>query len=159
MRKLLLNRRKIELLRGYSYILLLVILAVMLLSACQSRPTEAPVSPVVEVVTATISFTSSSATPACTTMPSGMSIAIHPSINSQLLILLKGFKPGEMVDVTIEADYEHSLTRSNFGAPIGPDGTASEIAGTLTSNETTKAHWHVRVIHARGIACADLDIP
>jgi hypothetical protein len=160
MLKRLLYNRKPELLRyGIVYILIPIFLSGLQLKACESQPTEVPASPIVEVVTATISSTSPSATPSCTTMLPGMSIAIHPSINSQMLILLKGFKPGEMVDVTIEANNEHSLTRSNFSAPIGPVGSASESAGTLSSDETTKAHWHVRIVHAHGIACADLDIP
>jgi hypothetical protein len=158
MQKLFSNKSQPESLHEYGSILLFILLSGLLLSACQSESIPLP-EQTVEVTTEIIAMTPSP-TPACTPLLPGMSITVHPLINQNMIIQLKGFKPGEKVDITGNTLYEGTGRGFEiFDQQIGTDGTAYDREGSFAATGAAINHWHFQVAYSGGVACADANIP
>jgi hypothetical protein len=156
MRKRLLIRSLPEMLYRCGYILLSILLFGLILSACQSNSIPSP-EPTVEVTTQTVAMYPSP-TPACTQLQPGMSVTVHPLINHQMIIQLKGFKPGEKVDVTGNTQYGgNGRGFEIFDLKIEPDGSAYDREGSTADTGAALNHWHFQVTYSGGVACADIN--
>jgi hypothetical protein len=70
-----------------------------------------------------------------------MSVSVHSLINQEMLIQLKGFKPAEKVDLTINTEYEQNPNRLEiYDIPIGPEGSASDREGLLATTGAPQVH-------------------
>jgi len=89
-----------------------------------------------------------------------MSISVHALLNPVMIIQLKGFKPGEKVDITGNTLYQGNGGGFEiFDQLIGPDGSAYDREGYSVGKGAPISHWHFQVTYSGGVACTDLDIP
>jgi hypothetical protein len=159
MRKFLIDRRPHPSFNRSRYYLLAPFLFILILSTCQSQPNLVP-SPPVDVTVMVSPPTTPSPTPACTPLQPGMSITVHALLDQVMIIQLKGFKPGEKVDIT-----GNTLYRGNGGGfevldqLIEPDGSAYDREGYSVGTGAPISRWHFQVTYSGGVACTDLDIP
>jgi hypothetical protein len=156
MRKFLINQMPHEPFNKCRYYLLAIPLFTLLLSACQvqSNP-EVAQTVEVEIVPAT----TPSPTPACTPPLPGMSVTVHPLVNHQMIIQLKGFKPGEKVDITGNTLYDgNGRGFEIFDQKIEPDGSAYDREGSSAETGAAINHWHFQVTYSSGVTCTDIDI-
>ena len=139
-----------------SLVFLLLSLAA-LLDACQS-PASTPFQEVV-IVTQVISppEITPSPTPACTALSPGMSLEVTPNLHHSLHIAMNGLVPDEKVTVTVySGDIQSASWQDMPDVPVQPDGTLSLNPGLPVE---PSPHWLIRVVHSRGVACAEGNYP
>ncbi|MDR3574010.1 MAG: hypothetical protein P4L50_09120 [Anaerolineaceae bacterium] len=159
MRKFLIDRISIGSSNRSIVYLLAVLFVLFILGACQSQPYPQP-EQTVEVTTEILPPTTPSPTPACTALQPGMSLTVHALLNQAMIIQLKGFKPGERVDITGNTLYEGNGGGFEISDQlIGPDGNAYDREGYSVGTGAPISHWHFQVTYTGGVACTDIDIP
>jgi len=88
-----------------------------------------------------------------------MSLAVSPVSANFALVDLKGFQPDEKVDLIFYFDGQNIALRSELNTVlIGPDGAAVFNQG-LQPTGFANSLWHVQVVHSRGVACTQVEMP
>ena len=159
MRKFLIDRIPNPSSNRSRYYLLAPFLFILILSTCQSQSNLVP-NPPVDVTVMVSNPTTPSPTPACTPLQPGMSVTVHAVLNQVMIIQLKGFKPGEKVDITGNTLYMGNGGGFEvFDQLIEPDGSAYDREGYSVGTGAPISRWHFQVTYSGGVACTDLDIP
>lgn len=136
--------------------LLSSIFILVICAACQTRSIPTPAVTVQEVP-----FTQPSPTPACQAV-SGVSITIVTSIEGRKL-QVKGLIPSERPTVFYSAQNNLGAERIEaFDLAEGADSKGNFTYGltdlTVLKGDTSTT-WDVRVVHSRGVACAQVTVP
>lgn len=73
---------------------------------------------------------------------------------------MKGFQPGEKVNISFDITNEHGRGRSEiYDYLIAPDGIRSIRFNLAPGDTQGPQRWHSQVAHARGVACAEVEMP
>ncbi len=126
--------------------------------AVPTHPTPQAIQVTVEVVQTPMDATPS----ACTPLPAGMRVVATVLSATSLRLEVEGLRPGEKpVLVFVTGDFDH--TRQVEEIPtvaVGPDGRfAAEVEGLRALPGSTENRWQIKVLHARGVACAEVMLP
>jgi hypothetical protein len=132
------------------------IIILVICAACQTQSIPTPAVTVQEVP-----FVQPSPTPVCQAV-SGVSIAIVTSIEGRKL-QVKGLIPGERPTVFYSAQNSLGAERIEaFDFAEGADSKGNFTYGltdlTVLKGDTSTT-WDVRVVHSRGVACAQVKVP
>jgi|GEM_PF-2116196 len=102
-------------------------------------------------------------TPDCLPV-SGVSIELHPITATSVRLVATGLEPGEKPDVFYSAQSKgYGTTRSEYwGFPQGADEKGMftlVLTGLVPLRDQSRSTWDVRLVHARGVACAEITMP
>jgi hypothetical protein len=143
----------------------LVLFATLICAACQAPVTltGAPATPAVAIVTAIIAPVAPTATPDCLAA-TGVLMAVRPGNNNHYELQVSGLKSGEIPFVFYSAqDSQGNLTRMEawgFVQGADRDGNFSlELSQLRVLDGEPSTTWDVRLVHARGVACATVVVP
>ena len=144
----------------------LVLLTTLICAACQAPAalTAAPATtPAVVIETAIIALVAPTSTPDCLAV-TGVVMAVHPGNNNHYELQASGLQPGEIPFVFYSAhDGRGNLTRMEdwgFVQGAGADGKFSlELVQLRVLDGEPSTTWDVRLVHARGVACATVVVP
>lgn len=147
----------------------LLMLASWLLAGCQPASATSPLNPSAPKVTPEVTVvrsvvtTGPSPTPVvCTPLPDGMTIQVKPESETSVLVELAGLQPGERLVFiyTTEIPGQHLREYvSPATATVGLDGHYAERESDMVPIPGSANQWQVKVIHARGVACAEVTLP
>jgi hypothetical protein len=120
-------------------------------------------TPAVVVVTAIVVPNVPTATPDCLAA-TGVAMAVHPGNNNHYELQANGLKPGEIPFVFYSAhDGRGNLTRMEaWGFAQGADAQGKfslELDQLRVLDGEPSTTWDVRLVHARGVACATVVVP
>ncbi len=110
----------------------------------------------VEVVTP-----GSSPTPViCTSLSTGVTLSAKPVSSTSLQLEMSGLQPGENLTLILRAQSDgHSVQMEAHPVQTtGPDGRFVYVVNGLSSPPGTK-HWTIQIVHSRGVACTEVDLP
>ena len=96
----------------------------------------------------------------CTPMPAGMTLSVEPISPTAVRLEITGLQAGESV-IYIFRTQSDGHTVQMEGHPVttaDSNGRYVEVILGLASPLGTK-HWTVQVIHSRGVACTEVDLP
>ena len=96
----------------------------------------------------------------CTPLPVGMSLELYPLAATLLEARLLGFQPNETVTIVFTAvSPGHKKLIEDRGILIDANGqhVLQEMLGQIPGS--AENHWKVAVLHARGVACAEITLP
>ncbi len=148
----------------------LVLFVTLVCAACQAplTLTAAPAftpTPAVAVVTAVVAMVGAAptATPDCLAA-TGVEMAVVLGNDNRYELQASGLKPGEIPVVFYSAhDGRGNLTRMEdwgFVQGADPDGKFSlELSHLRVLDGEPSTTWDVRLVHARGVACAAVVVP
>lgn len=94
----------------------------------------------------------------CTSLAPGMTLSANPVSPTSVRIEITGLQVGENV-ILILRSQSNGYTYQIEGHPVtpaDPNGYYSEIVNSLSPK---MKHWTVQVIHSRGVACTEVDLP
>jgi hypothetical protein len=146
----------------------LVLFATVICAACRTpavlTATTAPMpTPAVVVVTAIVEPIVPTATPKCLAA-TGVVMAVQPGNNNRYMLQASGLKPGEIPFVFFSAqDGRGNLSRIEaWGFAQGADAQGKfflELDKLRVLDGEPSTTWDVRLVHARGVACATVVVP
>jgi hypothetical protein len=146
----------------------LVLFATVLCAACQAPVTltTAPAStatPAVVIVTAIVAPFAPTSTPDCLAA-TGVVLAVIRGNQNRYELQASGLKPGEIPVVFYSAQNSPGdMTRMEdwgFVQGADPEGKFSdELAQLRVLDGERSTTWDVRLVHARGVACATVVVP
>lgn len=115
-------------------------------------------------VTRLVTTAEPSPTPAvCSPLPNGMSFSITPGLDqyeqATITIELTGLAPGEelhFIYSQTKPDGAYKMEEWDMG-PVGENGRFTHT--THLSSPYDDPEWQIKVLHARGVVCADITLP
>jgi hypothetical protein len=96
----------------------------------------------------------------CTPMPAGMTLSVEPFSPTAVRLEITGLQPGESITYIFHTQSDGHTVQME-GHPVttaDSNGRYVEVILGLASPLGTK-HWTVQVIHSRGVACTQVDLP
>lgn len=128
------------------------------LSACQPGTTPSPAVP--PVVTADIlpPPTKAPPMPACVDME-GVNLDVQTSADGELRLVVSGLDPAEKATVVFYAESEGRTFRIESSAVASAEGRAEYVENLGKVAGGFFKTWQVQVAHARGVACAAINLP
>jgi hypothetical protein len=143
--------------------LVLLLCACLAPSATIEPSTSGSGTPPVAVVNEEFPSPDPSPTPACTALPTGMTVSVTPVSSRSALTEMTGLQPGEIPVLIFE------ISSSGMGGsrleerPIeaaGAEGNYSHVTQELYPlDDSSDNHWQVQVIHQMGVACSEVTLP
>lgn len=154
--------------KAQSYLILMCLLSLAI--GCQtavagsspSSPNTTTQSTSAVAVTKTVSDEPMpSPTPfSCTALPAGMTLELNPVSPVFVELVVQGLQSNEEITVVFTAESPgHRKMIENPGILIGADGQYATQELLRPIPESDENHWQVSVIHARGVACAEVTLP
>ncbi len=146
------------------YLVLLLFTAVLAACAAAAAPTPIPPTatavPPVEITAEVLVVTPEpSPTPAvCTPLPEGMDFTATLESDTLVTIEITGLQPGEDIKVIYLWDSGGAYHRIEGDASADADGRFTEKQ-RLRLPEKEPNTYQIQVIHARGVACAEIALP
>ncbi len=135
-----------------------LILGMIILGACSGAGRARPIP-----VTLVVETPPPSPTPAqCTELPRDMEFSVKKAGNTAVSIRLSGLHADEKPIVILETGSEGHFRRIEELAtsPIGDSGVFETVVeGVRPLEDAERSIWKVKVIHARGVACATIAVP
>ncbi len=134
-----------------------LVVLLTLCAACQARmPTPA-------VTTEISPYVAPSVTPDCQPA-SGVTVEIRPVSNTAVGLVAKGLQPGEVPSVfySTEVNGVGSKRGEAWGFAKGADQNgnfSTELTGLVPVEGQGSATWDIRLVHRRGVACAQVTLP
>jgi len=121
--------------------------------ACQAQLSPTPMVVTLEVAP----FVESTSTPDCQPVP-GVSVEVEDQV-----LEMSGLQPGEKPTVFYSAENRKGAQRVelyDFAEGANSEGVFSYELGMLSvlDGDTTTV-WDLRVVHSRGVACAQITVP
>ncbi|MGH2544597.1 MAG: hypothetical protein ACRDIB_17530, partial [Ardenticatenaceae bacterium] len=93
--------------------------------------------------------------------PDGMGVTVVATSPTSAQLRLFGFRPGEklvLVSFT-EADGSSNIHELSGVGPVDETGRFEwTLDGLRQLPDTERNHWKIRVIHERGVACAEVTL-
>ena len=135
-----------------------------LLAACTPISATTPVSlsptPQIEVTRIVAPPQGSpTPTPMCTELPEGMTFAITPLDTTRARVEVNGLQPGEVITLTFDQQAPSGSKRHEvFDIHVPADGHFETEERLDPAVGATRKHWQVQLIHARGVACAEVTL-
>jgi hypothetical protein len=127
-------------------------------AGCQAQGNFPKPVVTVEVVTAA----PPTGTPDCLPVP-GVTIELHPITTTSVRLIATGLQLGEKPDVFYSAQsIEETKRFEDWGYAQGADGKGMfslELTGLAPLRGQSRSTWDVRLVHARGVACAKITLP
>jgi hypothetical protein len=116
-----------------------------------------------EQVTVETATPEPSATPVvCTSIPPGMSLDVNPLPPSKVEIHVEGLLEGEVPVVLLQLlntpGHFYQLEET-AAQPVGREGIYETVLPVSTPPFSNSTLWKVAIIHARGVACLDFEMP
>lgn len=98
----------------------------------------------------------------CTTLPPGMSLDVIPVPTSKVEVHVEGLREGEIPIILLQLlntpghfyQLEERATQ-----PVSREGIYKTVLPVSTPPFSHSTLWRVAVIHARGVACLDFEMP
>ncbi len=126
-----------------------------------------PLAPTPVVIKQVLPPSTPKATPECTPLLPGMSLAVTALSPSKAKVEMADFQPSERVTIIFYSDIvvsgghsRSSRVESSSVEPTDASGRFTDVEGNLRRlPRAATNHWNVQVVHARGAACADVTLP
>ncbi len=144
-----------------------LMLVTCLLVACQPASGavayDQPTSPTPPVAVTRVVLTTPEPTPTpavCTPLPDDMNLQVKPISSTAVSIEIEGLQPGEklvLICKTETAQRRHKIEERPL-RPVGPDGRFVFREGLLPLPGSTTNRWEIQIVHARGVACAEVTL-
>ena len=143
-------------------------LLVCYLSACASSKTgantqQSTTSVQTVAVTMEVVTLGPSPTPViCTSLPKGMTLSVKPISSTSLQFEITGLQAGESLIIILRAQSDGNILQWEERPVLtaDPDGRfAYVVEGFAPPPPNTIKHWMIQVVHSRGVACTEVDLP
>ncbi len=145
---------------------LLAISVSLALGGCLSSPSTAPRSVVSPTIEVTKQIEAREATPTevvCTTSPNEVTLTVSPVGRTSARVELRGLRSGEKLTIHFFAQSDKQHPRQ---VTVYPSEGADQNGVFIVQEDSLRPSpdvatnlWTVKVVHSRGVACAEVTLP
>ena len=94
----------------------------------------------------------------CTPMPAGMTLSVEPISPTAVRLEITGLQAGESVIYIFRAQND-GHTFQLEGHPVTAADSNGRYVEVVNGLLPEMKHWTIQVIHSRGVACTEVDLP